>query len=226
MSICYIPGPEKCSLMELTTHAFIKCLFCARSLLSIFFSFNYCHRHRLASKIIPIPFFKCQRNWELSKALIEMGSEPNVTINVCPFPCFLLPCWLSEILYRQRKPIHVCGSSWDPVWMSCKACTYPQTQETWSFLGRTGLKLISGKYLETPEKSSYIFSVILSVSFGEFMFDYRCLDYGLWETIVVSHRDMKLCRCQIISSYKNSRSGECFFPTTSWKHFLCVNYVF
>lgn len=59
------------------------------------------------------------------------------------------------------------------------------------------------------------------------MFDYGCLDYGLWETIVISHRDMKLCRCQIkLSSENSSLEVFFFFPHNILKAFslcqLCI----
>lgn len=132
----------------------------------------------------------------------------------CPFPCFLLPCWLSEILYTGREspsmyavhPEIQCG------WTAKHVPTL-QTQKPGTPWGGTGLSSSHiRKYLENPEKSSYIFShAFFLYLLGEFMFDYRCLDYDLWETIVVSHRDMKLCRCQIISSYKNSSLEVLFF---------------
>lgn len=132
----------------------------------------------------------------------------------CPFPCFFLPSWLSEILYTVRESPSMCvvHAETQCGWTAKHVPTL-QTQKPGTPRGGTGLSSSRiGKYLETPEKSSCIFShAFFLYLLGEFMFDYRCLDYGLWETTVVSHRDLELCRCQIISSYKNS-SLEVFFP--------------
>lgn len=103
-----------------------------------------------------------------------------------------------------------------------------QIQKPGTPRGGPGLsRSYNGKYLETPKKSSYIFyCAFFLYLLGEFMFDYGCLDYGLWETIVISHRDMKLCRCQIKSSSKNFSLEVFFFPQNILKTFslcqLCI----
>lgn len=95
--------------------------------------------------------------------------SPNVTINVLSIPLFspsLLVVW--NPLHRQRKPIHVCGSSWDPVWMNCKACAYPPDSETWNSLRRNwSLKLSYREIFRNSwEEFLYLLPCFLSVSFG------------------------------------------------------------
>lgn len=95
--------------------------------------------------------------------------SPDVTVNVLSIPLFF-PSLLVVLnpLHRQRRPIHVCGSCWDPVWINCKVRAYPPDSETWnSPRGTWSLKISSREiFRNSQEEFLYLLLCFLSVSFG------------------------------------------------------------